>query len=279
MSNLIDPTEARALPDLSVTLVQTRLHWEDAAGNCRALSSMLQHHSDADVVILPEVFNSGFSMNVAATAQRMDGPTISWMRETANRLQTALCGSLAIKVDNHVFNRFVMALPDGQLLHYDKRHLFRMGGEHQRYAPGQKRCIWQWRGWRICPMVCYDLRFPVWSRNHDDFDALIYVANWPTERRSHWRALLTARAIENQCAVIGVNRIGEDRHGIRYSGDSLVVDAQGQRLSDPGDTEGVHRCRINGREQSRYRSRFPTVLDADRFALSDQPRDGNNHGQ
>ena len=128
-------------------------------------------------------------------------------------------------------------------------------------------------------MVCYDLRFPVWSRNHDDFDALVYVANWPAERGDHWRALLTARAIENQCAVIGVNRIGEDGRGIRYRGDSLAIDAQGRKLCDPGTTEGVHRCRIDGVEQSRYRTRFPTVLDADPFVLSHQPRDGNEHRQ
>lgn len=198
----------------------------------------------------------------------MQGPTIEWMLTSAYTLNAALCGSLAIAEHGQVFNRFVMACPDGSLHCYNKRHLFRMGGEHQRYSSGQQRSVWHWRGWRLCPMVCYDLRFPVWSRNHDDFDALIYVANWPAARDAHWRHLLLARAIENQCAVIGVNRLGVDGNNIAYAGNSMAINAKGQRLCNPGSQAGIFQCRIDGSSQSQYRASFPTALDADAFSLT-----------
>jgi omega-amidase len=264
-----DPApDQQPMPDLRVALVQTQLLWEQPEANCRQLTTQLQRQElDADLVVLPEVFNSGFSMNVAQTAQTMRGPSVTWLQQSAQALQAALCGSLAIIEDGQVFNRFIMACPDGALHYYDKRHLFRMGGEHQRYSPGQQRCIWTWQGWRLCPMVCYDLRFPVWSRNRNDFDALIYVANWPAKRRLHWRHLLLARAIENQCAVIGVNRLGVDGKQIEYCGDSQVVDAQGALLCDMKTTEGVQHCRIDAASQQRYRQSFPAALDADEFSL------------
>ena len=256
------------MTELTVALVQTELLWEQPQANRRQLERQLAGVAgQAELMVLPEMFNRGFSMS-ASGAETMAGPTVQWLRHLAGELGAAICGSLAIAEGDALFNRFVMACPDGELHHYDKRHLFRMGGEHERYRGGRRQQLIAWRGWRICPLVCYDLRFPVWSRNRGDRDLLVYVANWPAARRMHWRQLLIARAIENQCAVVGVNRVGVDGGGIHYSGDSLAVDARGAVLVDAGSAPGIHLARLSLRDLRQYRDEFPVALDADDFTIS-----------
>ena len=185
------------------------------------------------------MFSTGFSMDAAALAEDMDGPTIGWMREEAAAMGCVLAGSLIVREGGRHFNRLVWARPDGTLAHYDKRHLFRMAGEQQHYAAGDRRLVVEIKGWRVCPMVCYDLRFPVWSRNRGDYDLLLYVANWPARRAHAWSALLRARAIENLSYVVGVNRIGRDGNGTSYAGDSVALDFLGQPLSSEGGGDRV----------------------------------------
>lgn len=253
---------------LRVGLAQTELLWESAKANRRRFEQMLNASSEQlDLIVLPEMFNSGFSMDATGTAETMDGPTIQWLQQMAQFKQAALCGSLAIAEDGKVFNRLVFVEPDGALHYYDKRHLFRMASEQERYAAGTSRIIISWRGWRICPQVCYDLRFPVWSRNREDYDLLLYVANWPRQRSWHWRQLLIARAIENLTGVVGVNRVGVDGNNIHYSGDSLAIDASGKLLLDTRDSVGLHRCTFDGQAQQDYRRGFPAYRDADSFTL------------
>ena len=255
------------MSDMTVALVQAELLWERPQANRDHLERQLTGVAGrADLMVLPEMFNRGFSMD-AAGAETMSGPTVQWLRRLAAELDAAICGSIAIAEDDAVFNRFIWAGPDGELNSYDKRHLFRMGGEHERYRGGGEQRLFSWRGWRICPLVCYDLRFPVWSRNRGDRDLLIYVANWPTARRQHWRHLLLARAIENQCAVVGVNRVGTDGQGIHYSGDSLAIDARGEVLADAGSAPGIHIAHLSLDSLRQYRAEFPVALDADPFTL------------
>jgi predicted amidohydrolase len=256
------------MQNLTVGLVQAELHWEQAGRNRAHFDQLLDECAQQlDLIVLPEMFNTGFSMNAAGNAESMDGPSINWMLQKAEAKQAAVVGSLAIAVGKSVYNRLVFAQPDGTLQHYDKRHLFRMANEQDRYAAGKQRVVINYCSWRICPMVCYDLRFPVWSRNCNDYDMLLYVANWPARRREHWRQLLIARAIENQAAVIGVNRVGVDGNDVEYSGDSLAIDASGELLSDPRAVIGVHVCTLNGKAQQDYRQRFPAFMDADQFTL------------
>lgn len=253
---------------LTVALVQAELFWQQAGANREHFEQLLAHCYEAlDLIVLPEMFNTGFSNAATRVAEAMNGPSVSWMRQLAENRQCAVCGSLAITDSGTVYNRMVFAEPDGGLHYYDKRHLFRMANEQERYGAGKSRVVVNFRSWRICLQVCYDLRFPVWSRNCNDYDMLVYVANWPRQRRQHWRQLLIARAIENQVAVIGVNRVGKDGNDIEYSGDSLAVDARGEVLVDCRDIAGIQVARIDGEEQQRYRASFPAFLDADRFNL------------
>lgn len=251
---------------LNVLLVQTQLVWEDPARNHTHLAEMLSGAPPADLAVLPEMFATGFSMHSGAIAETMDGPSMGWLRQQAQSRGGAVCGSLAIREGDRVFNRFVFAAP-GQEEWYDKRHLFRMGGEHQRYSAGRERRTFGYRGWRILPQVCYDLRFPVWSRSRDDYDLAIYVANWPAARTYAWRQLLIARAIENQCYVIGVNRVGEDGNKLDYAGDSLVINPKGQPLLDLGRRDTAAACTLDLEELRRFREQFPVHMDADAFRL------------
>jgi len=212
------------------------------------------------------MFTTGFTMNALANAEEPGGATEQWLRDIARERDCAVTGSIAVRVDGCVFNRMLFATPD-TLSYYDKRHLFRMGGEHKRYAAGKERKIVTWRGWRINLQVCYDLRFPVFSRNREDYDLLLYVANWPASRRLHWRSLLIARAIENQSYVVGVNRIGSDANGLEYSGDSLVIAADGKQLLDAQNEESAARINLDGASLTAYREAFPCHLDADDFQL------------
>jgi predicted amidohydrolase len=269
--------------DLRVSLVQGDTRWHDPAGNRDYYGKLLAPlHGITDLVLLPETFTSGFSNDAIHNAETMDGPTVEWMLAQARRLDAAVCGSVQLRVGagsprEGVFNRLLFATPDGALQHYDKRHLFRYAGEHERYAPGGPRLVVDWRGWRICPLVCYDLRFPVFSRNRYDMDAarpgaldydlLLYVANWPSARAHAWRTLLRARAIENLCYVAGLNRVGVDGNGHHYEGDSAAIDFLGEPLSECADAEVVATATLRADRLADFRARFPAMLDADRFTL------------
>ncbi|MBA1145946.1 amidohydrolase [Ectothiorhodospiraceae bacterium WFHF3C12] len=256
------------MPDLKLALVQTPLHWHDPAANRDLLEQRLGAvAADVDLVVLPEMFNTGFTMAPEAHAEPHDGASVLWMQAMARRLGAVITGSLAVTEGSGHFNRLHWATPGGELLTYDKRHLFRMAGEQHHYQAGTRRLVAAIGDWRICPLVCYDLRFPVWSRNQQDYDLLIYVANWPAARRERWRRLLQARAIENLCYVVGVNRVGIDGNGVEYSGGSVALDTLGDTLADCGDAEGVTTVTLDHAALVAYRERFPAHLDADRFTL------------
>ena len=261
---------------LRVSVVQGDTRWHDPAGNRDYYASLIAPLAGrSDLVVLPETFTSGFSNAAIDSAEGMDGPTLKWLREQAQALDAAMCGSVQLRVGSRVFNRLLFVLPDGELHHYDKRHLFRYADEHKRYAAGDERIVVSWRGWRICPLVCYDLRFPVFSRNRHrkesgfDYDMLLYVANWPTPRVHAWRTLLRARAIENLCYCVGVNRVGRDGNGHDYPGDSAVLDFLGQPLSEAGAQEVVATTTLSLSALSTYREQFPAWMDADRFVVGD----------
>jgi predicted amidohydrolase len=250
-----------------VTLLQCELAWEAPADNRSQFAAVIAAaNPQTDLIVLPEMFTTGFSMNALANAEEPGGPTEQWLLALAREYDCAVTGSIAVRDGGAVYNRLLFATPDA-LHHYDKRHLFRMAGEHQRYAPGSERVIVEWRGWRIKTEVCYDLRFPVFSRNRGDYDLLLNVANWPAPRAAHWRALLPARAIENLACVVGVNRIGRDANGLDYVGDSVAIDARGDYLANLGDRPACETACFSGAALLDYRERFPSHLDADAFSL------------
>ncbi len=258
------------MQDLKVTLIQTALHWENADANRTLFDRHLSGIApcSTDLILLPEMFNTGFTMNAASNAEEMDGPTVTWMRRKAAEKKCVIAGSLIIKEKGNYFNRLVWMLPDGNPGIYDKRHLFRMANEHHTYTAGNSRLVVNLNGWRICPMICYDLRFPVWQRNRGDYDVLLLLANWPARRSFAWRQLLIARAIENQCYVAGVNRIGEDGNAIDHSGDSVVLDARGSVLSKIRPCEeSAETVILSSADLEEYRKSFPVSMDADRFIL------------
>ena len=255
------------MQDLSVTLIQCELAWEQPGDNRQQIGAIIAGLAEAtDLILLPEMFTTGFSMNALANAELPGGDTEQWLQTLAVQHDCALAGSIAVRVDAGVYNRMLFATPRG-VQHYDKRHLFRMAGEHNRYLPGKQRVVVNWRGWRILLQVCYDLRFPVFSRNREDYDLALYVANWPSARRQHWRQLLVARAIENLACVAGVNRIGSDARGLDYSGDSLAIAADGTLLLDMANENGAARVILSGAALQSYREGFPCQLDADSFQL------------
>ena len=270
------------MKDLRVSLVQGATLWHDPAGNRAYYGDLIEAlHGHTDLVILPETFTSGFSNDAIHEAETMDGPTVAWIRDQARKLDAAVTGSVQLRIgegaaSSKVHNRLLFATPDGQLVHYDKRHLFRYAGEHERYAAGRERRTIEWRGWRICPLVCYDLRFPVFSRNRYDverkggldYDLLVYVANWPAARAYPWRTLLRARAIENLCYVAAVNRVGTDGNNLDYAGDSSVIDFLGHPASECGDAEVVSTTTLLASELAAHRKRFPAMLDGDAFTIS-----------
>ncbi|MET4617339.1 omega-amidase [Stenotrophomonas sp. 2619] len=262
--------------DLRVSLVQGDTRWHDPAGNRAYYGALLAPLAGkTDLVILPETFTSGFSNEAIDKAEGMDGPTVAWIREQAVLLGAAVTGSVQLRVGQGVYNRLLWATPDGELQHYDKRHLFRYGNEHLRYAAGNERLSVEWKGWRINPQVCYDLRFPVFCRNRFDverpgdldFDLQIFVANWPSARAYPWRTLLRARAIENLCFVAAVNRVGVDGNDLHYAGDSAVIDFLGQPQVEVREVEQVVTTTISAAALAAHRARFPAMLDADAFTL------------
>ena len=253
---------------LQVALLQTSLTWEQPGQNIDHFTSLIEQTEGTDLIILPEMFTTGFSMNAEALAEPMSGDSVAWMQATAARKQTAICGSLIIIEQGQCFNRFILARPTGELVTYDKRHLFRMSEENDHYSPGTDRLTFDLGDCRVFPQVCYDLRFPVFSRNDLGFHLMIYVANWPAARRAHWRTLLAARAIENQCYVVGVNRIGTDGNDVAYSGDSLAVSFDGTILLDLQDHRQSGHVSLDLAALDDYRARFPAWKDADPFNLT-----------
>lgn len=255
--------------DLRTTLVQSMLHWEDATANRAMFVSRLEAlKGTTDLVVLPEMFTTGFSMRAGALAEPMDGPTVRWMRSMAATLDAAIYGSAVITEDGSTYNRGLFVEPDGRTTSYDKRHLFRFAGEDRHYTPGNARVIVEWRGWRILLQVCYDLRFPVFSRQRGDYDLALYVANWPEARRYPWDQLLIARAIENQTYVVGVNRVGMDGKGIHYSGGSTAIDPRGAVIARAADgREELVPITLSMAPLVEFREKFPAGLDADRFTL------------
>jgi predicted amidohydrolase len=254
--------------NLRVTMIQADLAWQDPATNRRNLAAHFRGLAGhTDLIVLPEMFTTGFSMETASLAETMAGATVAWLREESAAVGCAITGSLIVEEGGRHYNRLVWATPDGGFSHYDKRHLFRMAREDQHYAAGDRRLVVTLKGWRVCPLVCYDLRFPVWSRNRGDYDLLLYVANWPQRRAHAWSTLLKARAIENLCYVAGVNRIGKDGNGATYAGDSVVLDFLGQLLSSEGGGDRVETTVLDLESLRSYRASFPAHLDADRFEL------------
>ncbi len=251
--------------DLTVTVIQTNLIWEDPGSNLAMFSEKISSFKEApDLVVLPEMFTTGFTMNPAGFAEKMEGPTVDWMLQTASEGKFHLIGSIAIREEGQYYNRLVWAFPDGDLLTYDKRHLFRMAGEEKVYTPGNSHVTARAYGWMVRPFICYDLRFPLWCRNHgNEYDIALFVANWPERRASHWKTLLEARAIENQSYVIGCNRTGFDGNGIAYSGDSCIIDPLGRIIIRETEAEGIITAHLSCAELASYREKFPVWKDAD----------------
>lgn len=254
--------------DLRISLVQSFLHWEDISANLRNLEKKLSALSQqTDLVILPEMFTTGFSMNVSELAENMKGATVAWMKRQAKELNAVVMGSFIAVENGLYFNRLVWMTPQGEYKIYNKRHLFTLAGEQNHYEAGQSLLITEWKGWRICPLICYDLRFPVWSRNTDNYDLLIYVANFPARRRRAWQSLLIARAIENQSYVAGVNRIGTDGKGVYYSGDSQLVDYDGRLIHHCADEESVLTAALSYNHLQQYRQKYAFLADRDQFSI------------
>lgn len=254
--------------DLTLTLIQPDIVWEDAAANREAYSDLLQKvPAESQLIILPEMFSTGFTMHAEKVAEEMDGPTIRWMREEAARLDAVICGSIVVREEGNFYNRLIWMRGDGTFSQYDKRHLFSMAGEEQVYSAGKERLITSIGNWWICPQVCYDLRFPVWSRNVEEYHLYINVANWPQRRNYPWKTLLAARAIENQAYAVGVNRIGNDGNGVYHSGDSSVIDPLGEVLHRVSDEVAVKTVTLSWDHMQEARKKFPFLQDRDRFTI------------
>ena len=253
------------MSDLTLTLVQSELIWERPEANRDRFGERLQSLAGAtDLVILPEMFTTGFTMNAEPLAETMDGPTRDWMRRVSRELAADVVGSVIIRENDRLLNRLLWVKPDGQCLTYDKKHLFRMSGEHKVYAAGQEHLTVTINGWRVRPFICYDLRFPLWCRNQAMiYDLAIFVANWPSARALHWRTLLQARAIENLCYVAGVNRVGADGNGRAYLGDSTVIDPRGAVVYHRAEQEDVCTMTLSREALDTYREAFPAWKDAD----------------
>lgn len=263
------------MQDLRIAIVQSGLVWENVSANLKRFEDWLEKENpQTDLILLPEMFSTGFSMNSQSCAETMDGSAMKWMARQAKHFQCAIAGSLLISESDKFVNRFIWMLPDGNFQHYDKAHLFRYAGEHLKFTEGNKKIIIHYKGWKISPLICYDLRFPVWSRNRwseetgFDYDLLIYVANWPERRSFAWKSLLTARAIENQCFVAAVNRCGEDGNDISHSGDSVILNPLGQPISSlQAHEERIETIHIPFSFLSEQRAQFQVWRDWDDFQL------------
>ena len=259
-------------PDLRLAIVQGPMVWQNIPANLEYYAKLLKTLATqpaVDLIVLPEMFNTGFSMESAKLAEPIDGPTTRWLQQQAALYNSVICGSFIVQVgDQDYRNRLLWVQPDGHYEYYDKRHLFRMAGEHQYFTAGTEQLQLELKGWRIRPLICYDLRFPVWSRDPETTDLLIYVANWPAARRNAWNRLLPARAIENLCYVAATNRTGQDAQGYPYSGDSQVLDFMGEPLVEAIDREGVFVTQLSAQKLAAFKQKFPAYLDADAFSLN-----------
>ncbi|MFI1772968.1 amidohydrolase [Thalassobellus citreus] len=256
--------------ELNIALVQSDLVWENPEQNRLNFSEKIKSISDSvDVIVLPEMFTSAFTMNASNVAETMHGDTVLWMQKEALKANAAIVGSLIISEENRFYNRLLFVEPSGKITHYNKRHTFTLAGEDKVFSAGDEKVIIDYKGWKICPLVCYDLRFPVWARNVEDYDVLLYVANWPRPRISAWDALLKARAIENMCYVIGVNRVGVDSINIEYSGHSAVYDVLGNiKTNFTPNTEQIELVTLEKRHVEAYRNKLKFLNDKDEFKLS-----------
>ena len=257
------------MENLKITLVQGYLFWENIDQNLKNIGLRLSSgiRESTELIILPEMFNTGFTMNTAL-AEPMNGKTMSWMAQLAQKYNCVVTGSLMIAENNLFYNRLIWMRADGSFEQYDKRHLFTMGKEHETFTPGTARLIVELKGWKICPMICYDMRFPVWTRNQNAaYDLLIIVANWPEKRALHWRTLIPARAIENQAYIIAVNRVGYDGNEVYHSGDTTCIDPNGNVAYYKRDEEDVYTFTIHGETLEKNRRMFPFLKDADSFDL------------
>ena len=253
---------------MKIALIQTSLSWESPEDNRANFTKLINGIVQVpDLIVLPEMFATGFTMKPGRVAETTEGDTVKWMLETAKDRGCAITGSLAIKENGNYYNRLFFVLPDGEIHTYDKRHLFSLAGEDKEYTAGVQRLVISYRGWTICPLVCYDLRFPVFSRNTEDIDLLLYVANWPTVRVAAWNALLKARAIENMCYVVGVNRTGQDNNGHDYPGQSQVVDCLGAYAEPPSSNEGVFVVELDKENMLATRKKLGFLNDRDSFSL------------
>lgn len=250
---------------IDVAICQVDMEWEHTARNLERLEPIVAAAA-ADVVVLPEMFATGFKLRPAVVAEPADGPVVRAMRRWAAEYDRAVVGSVVIAEGGQYRNRMFFVKPSGEVAWYDKRHLFRPGGEARDYTPGDRRVVVEYKGWRFLLLVCYDLRFPVWSRNRGDYDAILYSASWADDRREVWRTLLRARAIENQCYVAGVNRVGVDPDA-SYAGDSAIVDFKGATLADAGQSERTCVATFDAQAQAAFRDHFPAWMDADDFTL------------
>jgi len=248
---------------MRVTLIQSNLQWEDIPANLELFDKKIAQIEETDIIVLPEMFTTGFTMNAAALAETMDGTTVQWMKKQAASKQSVITGSLIIKEEEKFYNRLIWMLPDGTYQYYDKRHLFTMAKEEETFTAGQEKISIEYLGWKICPFICYDLRFPVWNRNTLDYDIAIYVANWPDRRSFHWRSLLLARAIENQCFVIAVNRVGHDGKDFYYSGHSSVIDPAGEIIYQSADVEDLFTAKLSLVHLREVREKLPFLKDRD----------------
>jgi omega-amidase len=263
------------MQDLKITLVQSDLHWEDIEANLAMFEEKIwQIGATTDVIVLPEMFTTGFTMSAPKMAEHMNMRTFKWMKQMADQTGALILGSYIVTVHDRYYNRLLWMEPGGSYKTYDKRHLFRMSGEQKTFAAGESLLIGTWKGWRICPLICYDLRFPVWSRNKWDFnlkklsyDVMVYVANWPTARIDAWNTLLKARAIENLSYVVGVNRIGQDGNGIEHNGNSAVISPKGESIYANEGMDTSRTVDLNANSLQAFRDRFPAFMDADEFSL------------
>lgn len=268
------------MSSLSITIIQSNLHWQNKTANLAMFEEKINAIPEkTEIVVLPEMFSTGFSMEAATLAEPMEGETVQWMQRLAVKRKIILTGSVIIKEGEHYYNRLLWVLPNGQLGMYDKRHRFAFAGEDNHYTAGNKRLIASVKGWKINLQVCYDLRFPVWARqgavapagdgqgSAPEYDILINVANWPERRKHAWKILLQARAIENQCYVIGVNRVGDDGNQIHYSGDSMIIDPLGEVLYTKENEEDVHTIILQKEKLQETRTKFPFWKDADMFSI------------
>lgn len=254
------------MENLKITILQPNIIWENPQANLEKYSVMLESIEETDVIMLPEMFSTGFSMQPEKLKESMDGQSVKWMQQVASDKNAAVVGSLIIEANAHVFNRAVWVLPDGQIETYDKRHLFGMGQEHLYYTPGKDKLIVEYKGWKFCPQICYDLRFPVFARNTEDYDVVFYMANWPSARHHVWKNLLISRAIENQAYCFGVNRVGTDGTGLKYLGDSSCVSPKGF-AEFMGENEAVKTFGISYSELHDFRQNFPLLNDLDKFEI------------